>query len=437
MQATAAQHRAEPYDVVDLITAKRHARALGEGEIDWLVDAFTRGVVAPEQMSALMMAIVIQGMNRDEIRQLTAAMIASGETMDFGVLGKPAIDKHSTGGVGDKITLPLVPLVASFGVAVPQLSGRGLGHTGGTLDKLESIAGWRADMTNPEIYAALDDIGGVICAAGTSLAPADKRMYALRDVTGTVAAVPLIASSIMSKKIAEGAGGLVLDVKVGSGAFLPELDEARELAQTMVNLGADSGLETVALITDMDQPLGREVGNANEVRESLEVLAGGGPSDVVELTVALASEMLAMAGKPDADPRRALADGSAMDVWNRMIRSQGGDPLAPLPEANEREVVRATRGGTVQRVDARAVGVAAWRLGAGRARPGDPVDHAAGVTVHAKPGDLVAAGDVLFTLACDNASRMQRGIDSLAEACEIGDAAHEAGPIVLERVTAS
>ena len=427
----------EPFDIVELIGRKRQAEALTNDEIAWMVDAFVRDVIVPEQMSAMLMAILIQGMQRDEIRALTEAMIASGETMDFGTLGKPAIDKHSTGGVGDKITLPLVPLVASFGVAVPQLSGRGLGHTGGTLDKLESIPGWRANITNDEMFATLRNIGGVICAAGSGLAPADRKMYALRDVTGTVAAVPLIASSIMSKKIAEGAGGLVLDVKMGSGAFLPGLDEARELAQTMVNLGADSGLNTVALITDMDQPLGREVGNANEVRESLEVLAGGGPDDVVELTVQLAREMLAMAGQPDADPASALRDGRAMDVWRRMVSSQGGDPDQVLPEAQESEVVLATDGGYVQRVDARAVGVAAWRLGAGRAKPGDPVDHAAGVTVHVKQGDLVAAGDPLFTVSCNHAARMARGIEMLHGAVELGATATEAAPIVRERVTAS
>lgn len=427
----------EPFDIAQLIGRKRHAEPLSEAEISWLVDAFVRDVVAPEQMSALLMAIVIQGMNRDEIRSLTAAMIASGETMDFTKLGKPAIDKHSTGGVGDKITLPLVPLVASYGVAVPQLSGRGLGHTGGTLDKLESIPGWRANISNDEMYDALRDIGGVICSAGSGLAPADRKMYALRDVTGTVAAVPLIASSIMSKKIAEGAHGLVLDVKMGSGAFLPGIDEARELAQTMVNLGADSGLNTVALITDMDQPLGREVGNANEVRESLEVLAGGGPDDVVELTVALAREMLTLAGMPDIDPAEGLRDGRAMDVWRQMVTSQGGDPDATLPEANETEVVLATHSGYVQRVDALDVGVAAWRLGAGRARPSDPVDHSAGVTVHVKRGDLIAPGDVLFTVRCDNAGRMGRGLELLQNAVEFGEHAPVSHDIVLERVTAS
>jgi thymidine phosphorylase len=426
----------EPFDVVDLITRKRFAGALTRAEIDWLVDAFTRGVVAPEQMSALLMAIVIQGMEREEIRDLTAAMIASGERLSFSGLGRPAIDKHSTGGVGDKITLPLVPLMASLGVAVPQLSGRGLGHTGGTLDKLESIAGWRASLSNDEMKRMLREVGGVICAAGSGLAPADRAMYALRDVTGTVASVPLIASSIMSKKIAEGADGLVLDVKFGSGAFLPAVDDARELATTMVRLGADSGLRTVALLTDMDAPLGRAVGNANEVRESVEVLAGGGPADVVELTLALAREMLELAGKGDIDPAGALADGRAMDAWRRLVAGQGGDPDAPLPVARETETVRAAAAGVVQRVDARAVGVGAGRLGAGRARPGDPVDHAAGVEVLVRPGDRVRVGDPLFEVACDSPGRMVRGVESLAGAVELGEAVPDPRPLVADRVTA-
>ena len=428
------QRTVEPYDVVDLITSKRFARELSEPEIAWLVDAFTRGVVAPEQMSALLMAIMIQGMGRREIRALTAAMIASGERMDFSGLGRPAIDKHSTGGVGDKTTLPLVPLLASLGIAVPQLSGRGLGHTGGTLDKLESIPGWRAALTNDEMTRMLTEIGGVICAAGAGLAPADKKLYALRDVTGTVAAVPLIASSIMSKKIAEGAGGLVLDVKFGSGAFLPGLDDAEQLARTMVELGADSGLATVALLTDMDAPLGRAVGNANEVRESVEVLAGGGPADLVELTLALAREMLALAGLADVDPEPALQDGRAMDAWRRMIAAQDGDPDAPLVVARETHTIRADRDGEIARVDARAVGVAAWRLGAGRARPGDPVDHSAGVEVLVRPGDRVRAGDPLFELACDNPGRMERGLESIASAIEWGQARPR--PLIAGRITA-
>ena len=320
------------HDAVEVIIAKRDRGELTDSQIDWVVDAYTRGEVADEQMSSLAMAILLNGMNRREIARWTDAMIASGERMDFSGLSRPTADKHSTGGVGDKITLPLAPLVAACGVAVPQLSGRGLGHTGGTLDKLESIPGWRALLSNEEMLAQLESVGAVICAAGDGLAPADKKLYALRDVTGTVEAIPLIASSIMSKKIAEGTGALVLDVKVGSGAFMKSLDTARELAETMVALGTDAGVRTVALLTDMATPLGLTAGNAIEVAESVEVLAGGGPADVVELTLALAREMLAGAGVTDVDPADRLADGSAMDAWKAMIRAQGGDPDADAPD---------------------------------------------------------------------------------------------------------
>ncbi len=337
MSATASAHAA--FDAVDVIRTKRDRGRLSDAQIDWVIDAYTRGVVAEEQMAALNMAILLNGMDRAEISRWTAAMIASGERMDFSGLSRPTADKHSTGGVGDKITLPLAPLVAVFGVAVPQLSGRGLGHTGGTLDKLESIPGWRAALTNEEMLAQLEDVGAVICQAGSGLAPADRKLYALRDVTGTVEAIPLIASSIMSKKIAEGTGSLVLDVKVGSGAFMKDLDQARELARTMVDLGTDAGVQTVALLTDMSTPLGRTAGNALEVRESVEVLAGGGPPDVVELTVALAREMLTAAGVTGVDPADAHGDGRAMDVWNRMIAAQGGDPHATLPVARETDDV--------------------------------------------------------------------------------------------------
>src|SRR5690625_4034898 len=346
----------EPFDVVDIIRTKRDGGTLAPAEIDWVVDAYTRGVVADEQMSALAMAIFLRGMDREEISRWTAAMIASGDRMDFSGLSRPTADKHSTGGVGDKITLPLAPLVAVFDVAVPQLSGRGLGHTGGTLDKLEAIPGWRADLDNEAIVRQLEDVGAVICATGSGLAPADKKLYALRDTTGTVEAIPLIASSIMSKKIAEGTGSLVLDVKVGSGAFMKDLDDARELARTMVGLGVDAGVNTSALLTDMSTPLGLTAGNGLEVRESVEVLAGGGPQDVIDLTVALAREMLDAAGRTDADPREALNDGRAMDVWRRMISAQGGDPDADLPTAKETETVAAEADGVLTRLDAYAVG---------------------------------------------------------------------------------
>ncbi|MBC2933753.1 thymidine phosphorylase [Nocardioides sp. zg-1228] len=423
------------HDAVEVILAKRDKHELSDSQIDWVIDAYTRGDVADEQMSALAMAILLNGMNRREISRWTGAMIASGERMDFSTLSRPTADKHSTGGVGDKITLPLAPLVAACGVAVPQLSGRGLGHTGGTLDKLESIPGWRAALSNEEMFAILEDVGAVICAAGDGLAPADKRLYALRDVTGTVEAIPLIASSIMSKKIAEGTGALVLDVKVGSGAFMKDLATARELAETMVALGTDAGVRTVALLTDMATPLGRTAGNAVEVQESVDVLAGGGPADVVELTLALAREMLAGAGRDDVDPADKLADGSAMDVWKAMIRAQGGDPDAELPQARESHVVTAPASGTLTRLDAMAVGMAAWRLGAGRARKEDPVQAGAGVVWHARPGDRVTEGEPLLTLLTDEPQRFDRALASLEGGFDIGDDDGSASrEIVLDRI---
>jgi thymidine phosphorylase len=431
-----AQSEVHPHDAVDIIRAKRDGQAVPEPALRWMIEHYTKGYVSDAQMSAFAMAVLLNGMSRDEIRVMTDAMIASGERMEFSSLGKPTVDKHSTGGVGDKITLPLAPLVAAFGVAVPQLSGRGLGHTGGTLDKLESIPGWRAALSNDEMLAQLRDVGAVICAAGSGLAPADKKLYALRDVTGTVEAIPLIASSIMSKKIAEGTDALVLDVKFGSGAFMQDIDRARELARTMVALGTDSGVSTTALLTDMNTPLGLAIGNANEVRESVEVLAGGGPADVVELTLALAREMLALAGQPDADVEAALADGRAMDAWRAMIIAQDGDPDAALPTPRETHVVTAERAGIVQRVDALPFGVAAWRLGAGRARAVDPVIHAAGIDLHVKPGDRVTAGQPLFTLSADDEKRFGRALEAVAGAWEIADSAVDVLPLVRERITA-
>jgi thymidine phosphorylase len=425
----------EKFDAVDIIRTKRDKGTLSPEQISWTIDAYTRGAIADEQMSALNMAILLNGMSREEISQWTTAMIASGERMDFSSLGKATSDKHSTGGVGDKITLPLAPLVAVFGVAVPQLSGRGLGHTGGTLDKLESIPGWSADLSNDEMMAQLADVGAVICAAGAGLAPADKKLYALRDVTGTVEAIPLIASSIMSKKIAEGTGSLVLDVKVGSGAFMKDEDMARELAETMVGLGKDAGVNTVALLTNMRTPLGLTAGNAIEVEESVEVLAGGGPQDVVELTIRLAEEMLQAAGVPDADPAAALKDGRAMDVWNRMIEAQGGDPRAALPVAKESEVVYAAADGVLLDLDALSVGVAAWRLGAGRARKEDPVQAGAGVRMHAKPGAMVRAGEPLMTLLTDTPDKFDRAKEALADAVVIGpEGDRPAQQLVIDRI---
>ena len=423
------------FAAVELIMQKREKGELSTAEINWLIANYTTGVVADEQMSAMAMAILLNGMSRREIKDLTMAMIASGETLNYAGLAAPTSDKHSTGGVGDKITLPLAPLVAAFGVAVPQLSGRGLGHTGGTLDKLESIKGWRASLSNDEFHKQLADVGAVICAAGAGLAPADKKLYALRDVTGTVEAIPLIASSIMSKKIAEGTSSLVLDVKVGSGAFMKNIDRARELARVMVQLGQDAGVNTSALLTDMSTPLGLEIGNALEVKESVEVLAGGGPADVAELTVELAREMLRLAGKTDVDVAAALKDGRAMDKWRQMISAQGGDPDAALPKASEHHVVMAPSDGVLTQLDALQVGTASWRLGAGRARKEDPIQFGAGITLHAQLGSAVKAGQPLMTLHTDEAERFERAMEALEGSFKIEAAATPAPrKILLDRI---
>ncbi|MBD8506536.1 thymidine phosphorylase [Hoyosella sp. G463] len=411
------------HDAVTVIRAKRDGHALTAGQIDWIIEAYTRGEVHDEQMSALAMAILLRGMDRAEIARWTHAMIRTGERMDFRHLGTPTVDKHSTGGVGDKITLPLAPLVAACGAAVPQLSGRGLGHTGGTLDKLESIPGWRAALSNDEMLAQLHDVGAVICAAGSGLAPADKKLYALRDVTGTVESIALIASSIMSKKIAEGTSALVLDVKAGAGAFMKNLDDARELARTMVDLGNDSGVRTTALLTDMSTPLGLTAGNALEVRESVEVLQGGGPADIIELTLALAREMLDAVGITSVDPADALADGRAMDTWKQMVRAQGGDPDAELPTARATETITAPESGVLTHLDAMGVGIAAWRLGAGRQKLGDPVQAGAGVQWHVQVGDTINAGQPLITLHTDTPERFPAALAALDGAWSIGDSA--------------
>lgn len=419
-----------------MIAAKRDRHELSDAQIDWIISAYTRGQVADEQMSALLMAILLNGMNSREISRWTEAMIRSGERLEWSDLGRPTADKHSTGGVGDKITLPLAPLVAACGGAVPQLSGRGLGHTGGTLDKLESIPGWRAELTNEEMLKVLRECGAVICAAGQGLAPADKKLYALRDVTATVEAIPLIASSIMSKKIAEGTSTLILDVKTGSGAFMRDPAQARILARTMVELGENAGVKTRALVTAMDVPLGLTVGNALEVRESVEVLAGGGPSDVVELTLILAREMIDAAGIVGKDPELALKDGSAMDVWRAMIRAQSGNPDAPLPVAREQHQIMAATSGRLVGMDAMKVGVAAWRLGAGRSRQGEKVQAGAGIELHAKPGDEIAIGQPLMTLHTDESDRFQRALESLEGCLTIvpNGEVHRL-PLIVERIT--
>lgn len=425
----------EAFSAVEVIAAKRDRHELSDAQIDWVISAYTRGVVADEQMSALAMAILLNGMNSREITRWTTAMINSGERMNWSSITRPTADKHSTGGVGDKITLPLAPLVAACGGAVPQLSGRGLGHTGGTLDKLESIPGWRAELSNEEMLKVLQDCGAVICAAGAGLAPADKKLYALRDVTATIEAIPLIASSIMSKKIAEGTSSLVLDVKTGSGAFMKDPAQAGVLARTMVTLGKNAGVKTRALVTAMDVPLGLTVGNALEVRESIEVLAGGGPSDVVELTLLLAREMIELAGIRGKDPEVALKDGSAMDVWRRMISAQGGNPDAPLPVARENQQYVATQSGRMVGMDAMKVGVAAWRLGAGRSRQGEKVQAGAGIELHAKPGDEITTGQLLMTLHTDEPERFPRALEALEGAVSIvAGGAVKRLPLVVERI---
>ena len=427
----------EKFAAVEIISAKRDKIELSDDQIDWAVDAYTRGVIADEQMSALLMAILLNGMNNREISRWTDAMVASGEKMNWSMLDRPTVDKHSTGGVGDKITLPLAPLVAACGAAVPQLSGRGLGHTGGTLDKLESINGWRANLSSDQMFKVLQECGAVICAAGAGLAPADKKLYALRDVTGTVEAIPLIASSIMSKKIAEGTSALVLDVKTGSGAFISDPKNATLLAKTMVDLGKRAGVKTTALVTAMDVPLGLTVGNSLEIRETLEVLAGGGPSDVVELTLILANEMLAAVGiKPKVSPEQALKNGMAMDVWRKMISAQGGDNNAPLPVAKEKLEITASTSGKLLTLDAMKVGVAAWRLGAGRQKQGEVLQLGAGVEIHVKPGDMVKSGQSILTLHTDDSTRFARAQEVLTGAYSIGgsDDIVKRLPLVIERI---
>jgi len=425
------------FSAVELIVAKREKQELPTEQINWLVNNYTSGVVADEQMSAMAMAILLNGMNRREIKDLTLAMIATGERLDFSSLTMPTADKHSTGGVGDKITLMLAPLVAVFGVAVPQLSGRGLGHTGGTLDKLEAIPGWQASLSNEEMFDQLEKVNAVICAAGAGLAPADKKLYALRDVTGTVEAIPLIASSIMSKKIAEGTSALVLDVKVGSGAFMKTLDRAKELAQVLTQLGADAGVKTSALLTDMSTPLGRKVGNSLEVEEAVEVLSGGGSQDLIDITVELATEMLRLSGRSDVDVAAALKDGRAMDKWNEMIRAQHGDPEAKLPVAKHEQVILAEASGFVNELDALAVGTASWRLGAGRARKEDPVQFGAGIVLNAKRGEKIEKGQPLMTLYTDEPERFDRALDALAGGIKIEEQLSSSfTPLILDRINA-
>ena len=423
------------FDAPTVIRTKRDGGRLSDAAIDWVIGAYTDGRVAEEQMAALLMAILLRGLDRGETARWTAAMLASGDTLDFSDLGVTTVDKHSTGGVGDKITLTLMPVVMACGATVPQASGRGLGHTGGTLDKLESIAGFTAELSNQRVRDQLREVGAAIFAAG-NLAPADAKLYALRDITATVESLPLIASSVMSKKLAEGAGALVLDVKVGSGALLDSERQSRELAHTMVELGAAHGVPTRALLTDMNRPLGATVGNALEVAESLDVLAGGGPPDVVELTLRLAAEMLELAGIDDRDPADTLRDGSAMDRFRRLIAAQGGDLSVPLPLGRHAETVTAPRGGTMGDIDAMAVGLGAWRLGAGRSRPGERVQSGAGIRIHRRPGEPVTAGEPLFTLYTDTPERFGTALAELDGGWTIdgGAAGIQSRPLIIDRI---
>lgn len=421
------------FDAPTVIRTKRDGGRLSDAAIDWVIDAYTHGLVAEEQMAALLMAILLRGMDGGETAAWTSAMLASGDRLDFSDLGVPTVDKHSTGGVGDKITLPLVPVVAACGAAVPQASGRGLGHTGGTLDKLDAIAGFSAQLPSRRVREQLREVGAAIFAAG-DLAPADAKLYALRDITATVESLPLIASSVMSKKLAEGAGALVLDVKVGSGALVKTEEQCRDLAHTMVGLGAAHGVPTRALLTDMNRPLGATVGNALEVAEALEVLAGGGPPDVVELTLRLAAEMLALAGVGDREPADTLRDGTAMDRFRRLVAAQGGDLSVPLPIGRHSETVTAPRGGTMGDIDAMAVGLAAWRLGAGRSRPGERVQAGAGLRIHRRPGEPVVAGEPLFTLYTDTPERFGAALAELDGGWNVGDGAPAPRPLIIDRI---
>lgn len=421
-------------NAIDLILAKRDGRRLTDEQIDWFIRSYTAGDVVDEQASALLMAILFRGLDPEELARWTEQMIATGTRADLAGVGRPTVDKHSTGGVGDKVSLILCPLVAACGAAVPQTAGRGLGHTGGTLDKMETIPGWRSTLSPAEVMAIISSTGAVINAAGPDLAPADRKLYALRDITGTVESIPLIASSIMSKKIAEGTAALVLDVKVGTGAFMKHEAQARELAETMVGLGTVHGVRTMALLTQMDVPLGRTAGNALEVVESVATLAGGGPADLVELTLALAREMLDLAGLPDADPAAVLADGRAMDSWRAMVRAQGGDPAAVLPRASEVEVVVAPASGTLSKLDAMGVGVAAWRLGAGRSRKEDAVSPVAGVVWRATVGDTVVAGQPLLELHLDDPTKLPSALAALQGAIEVSPTPVSPGPMILSRV---
>jgi pyrimidine-nucleoside phosphorylase len=433
--------------IPSLIQHKRDGHALQPAQWHELIREFTAGRVPDYQMSALLMAVVWRGLTPDELAALTDAMIESGDRLRFDGYGGPIADKHSTGGVGDKVSLLLAPMVASCGVAVPMMSGRGLGHTGGTLDKLESIAGFRTGLTLAETRAQIERLGCAMIGQTPEIAPADKRLYALRDVTGTVESIPLIAASIMSKKLAEGLNGLVLDVKTGSGAFLPEPARAIELAQTMIGLGEVRGCPTVALLTAMDRPLGRACGNALEVEESIEGLRGEGPEDLMEVTYALGVEMLLLVGaaKNASDARRRLEEsitsGKALEKFARMIEAQGGNPAvvddpSVLPQAAEVEVFRADRDGVIVQIEPRRIGRAILELGGGRRKVEDEVDPSVGFVIPAKPGDKVRAGEPLASIFARDRDGVAGALHALKEAIVIGDEANLT-PLITHRVTAA
>jgi pyrimidine-nucleoside phosphorylase len=433
------------FGMVELIGRKRDGEELGPDELRWIIEQYTADSIPDYQMSSFLMAVVLNGMTAAELGPWTEAMLHSGEVVNLDHVVAPKIDKHSTGGVGDKVSIPLAPMVAACGVAVPMISGRGLGWTGGTLDKLETISGFRTALDPAEFITIVEDHGLVMAGQSETMVPADRRIYALRDVSGTVPSIDLISSSIMSKKLAEGIDGLILDVKVGSGAFMKDVEHARTLAETMVAIGASHETEVVAFLTDMDQPLGTAIGNANEVRESIDVLQGGGPDDLVELTYRLAEEMLLTGGietdRADARARltEAVRSGAAMDKFRDVVIAQGGDAavlddVSLLPVAGHEQVILAPEAGYVTRVDALAVGVASVRLGAGRQAKTDIIDPAVGFELIAKRGDVVAAGDPLARIAYNDRVKLEAASGLLASAWEIGETPPDPVPLVVDEV---
>jgi pyrimidine-nucleoside phosphorylase len=433
------------YSMPELIGTKREGGTLTADELAWIIAGYTADRIPDYQLAAFLMAIIFRGLNDDELAAWTDAMLHSGDVLDLSRTPMPKVDKHSTGGVGDKISIPLAPLVTACGVAVPMMSGRGLGHTGGTLDKLETIPGFRTRLDPEEFAGQLDELGLVLAGQSETLVPADRRIYALRDASGTVPAIPLIASSIMSKKLAEDLDGLVLDVKIGSGAFMKDVESGTRLAQTMVGIGRSYDTPVVGFLTDMDQPLGTEVGNANEVIESIDILRGDGPPDTTELTLRLGEEMLILGGvasdRVEARARleEAVTSGSGLDVFARVIEAQGGNPAvlddpSLLPSANRVHTVIADRRGYVARCDALAVGRAAVRLGAGRQAKEDDIDPGVGITIHAKAGDAVAPGDALGTVRYNTEGQLEGCLGILNTAWVVSDEPRPPSPLILGEV---